>query len=868
MLCATFPSIAMSELLHRPRPNAGIAARCGLIWLAALTINTAAFGRQPAPAAPGDEAPSVTIAAGQSLDAALRQYQRAGLELVFTSATVRPDLRVLEVPTSGSLREQVDQLLATHDLTLRSGPRDRWIVVPAPAHAIAVRVETAGGAPIAGARLRLPAGGWLRTDADGRATLNEATAATAIEVEAVGFEPRRLDLGPDAGRPAPLCITLDALPEVSEAIEALAVRPRRLGETLSTITIEGPAVETLPLLGDDVIRGLEQVAGTASNERSARFSIRGGRSDETLVLLDGVELFEPFHLQDFGATVSVLPPGLLGAVDLVTGGFPADYGDRMAGVLTLTTREPPMARRSQLAVTLWDVQAATSGRFTERLGYQASVRRGSLDPAYDLGDLETDPTFWDALGKLTWSPSPRHDLRLEMLAADDSFGQDTMRDGDLESVHSRFDSTYAWLDHQAVIGRRLSSQSTVSFSRIERQRSARVEDARGALALDDARRLDVTGVAQRFGLQLGTSGELRAGVELRFLEAIYDQRGRNQLAAPLASGIGAPRPVVDSAFASSFIGSLVSGFISTRLEPVGGLVLEIGARFDENSITDDHLLSPRASVAWKVGAATSLRAAWGDFFQTHRLYELEVSDGERDFQSAERARRSVIGIDHRLRGRTSLRAEIYHRRINHPRVRFENLFDPFSFSPELEPDRVRVEAASSRAYGLELTAEGGGRRLGWTTSYALSRIEDRIAGRFVPRSIDQTHALRADLDVVLGRFSLDVGWQLHTGWPITAATAVVRQDGDGAVAVPVLGPLLGERLPEYHRLDVRLSRRFELPIGGLEAFAEVQNLYDRHNLRGFDLDFAVAEDGVTPIVLRQAEAWGGIFPRLGIRWTF
>ena len=61
---------------------------------------------------------------------------------------------------------------------------------------------------------------------------------------------------------------------------------------------------------------------------------------QCLVLLDGLEVLEPYHLKDFQGFLSIIDPDMLSGIDLYTGGFPVEYGDRSAGVLDLETLTP------------------------------------------------------------------------------------------------------------------------------------------------------------------------------------------------------------------------------------------------------------------------------------------------------------------------------------------------------------------------------------------------------------------------------------------------------------------------------------------------------------------------------------------------
>ena len=50
------------------------------------------------------------------------------------------------------------------------------------------------------------------------------------------------------------------------------------------------------------------------------------------VLLDGVELIEPFHLRDFQGVFSAIDPRVVSGVQVYSGGFPATYGDALSGL--------------------------------------------------------------------------------------------------------------------------------------------------------------------------------------------------------------------------------------------------------------------------------------------------------------------------------------------------------------------------------------------------------------------------------------------------------------------------------------------------------------------------------------------------------
>ena len=80
-----------------------------------------------------------------------------------------------------------------------------------------------------------------------------------------------------------------------------------------------------------------------------------------------------------------------------------------------------------------------------------------------------------------------------------------------------------------------------------------------------------------------------------------------------------------------------------------------------------------------------------------------------------------------------------------------------------------------------------------------------------------------------------MAWRFQTGWPTTPLTLEqIVGEGGQTELVPVLGPLNSERLPNYHRLDFRVSRYWQARWGSLTVFADIQNLYNRENVAGFE----------------------------------
>ncbi len=633
----------------------------------------------------------------------------------------------------------------------------------------------------------------------------------------------------------------------------------------------------LPHLGDDVIRALPLLPGVAAGDTSAQFNVRGGLTREVLFQLDGLEIYEPYHLQDFGAVFSIIDPRLLDEVQLLPGGFPVEYGDRSGAVLDLTTVSPDGPPRYEVGVSLLTMWGNGQGGFADDRGtWFASLRRGYLDLILDLvgpEDEETEkregsgPAYWDFNAKVGYRFDAGHELTSRILWSDDRNDQEEWEIEDGEPEYEFWDTSYGnaslWLHYGLVLGRRAYVSTVASYNRVDRDRSLVGEDSMSTQTIRDKRDLDVLGLRQDWSLEASTTHSLKWGFDLRRFDASFDYFSEfSNFLVDEGSTV----------FLGDFDSTSAALYAADRMRLGDRLTAEIGARWDRHELTDEDHVSPRLNLALALSPATVVRAGWGHFHQSQRPHELQVEDGEIEHLGAERAEHRTLGLEtwwQRGGGAWSLRAEVYQRLVDDVRPRYENLFDPFPQFPETSYDRYRIAPESSEAVGAELfVARRGSGRLDWWANYTWSETTDLIDGRDVPRQFDQTHAFTLSATWRPSPvWTFSGAWIYHTGWP---TTAVSGQLVDGEV-VPVLGPVNAENLPDYHRLDLRFSRRVQLKRRGtLELFLDVQNAYNRLNVSGYEVDdraFSVG-DGGEVVYTPRPEEWLGIVPSFGVSWIF
>lgn len=746
---------------------------------------------------------SATRYAGKPLAEALLDLRRQGLKIVFTSELVRPGMAVAEEPTATEPRRVLDQLLAPHGLQARDGPNGVVVVVP-------------GGAHADNTQRSLP-------------TVHEEMVVTPSRISLLREEP------------------------------------------VAFFEFSRDEILALPRLGDDLFRSLSLLPGTAANDVGAQFHVRGGRRDETQILLDGQELYEPFHLPDFDNAVSFVAPETLEEADLMTGGFAARYGDRMSGVLDMTTVTPDGSPRFRIGAGLPGGSAGASGALPDDRGaWIVEARRGSTDLVGRYLGAE-EPRYWDAFGKLDYRLDADHGLRLNVLHSGDRLLFEEADEEGHERLQTLYDSTYGWLTHRAVLGNRLYVDTAGSWAHIRQRRSGTEEEDEVDFSVLDDRDTRVVGARQGWSFAATTRHTLDWGWQLRRFDTRYNYFGTASFDTPLGR-IRSASSDTRTQFAGRFRVEHQSAYLADRMRLLEPLTLELGLRYDRYRLTGEDLLSPRLNLAYAVTDDSVVRLAWGRFGQSQRPYEVQVEDGDTGLHPVEESEHRVLGFEKVFdRGTAArelaFRVEVYQRAVFNPRPRFENLFEPINFFPESQPDRVRIAPRRSRAQGVELFLRGHlGPKVTWWTNYTYAATDDEIDGAWVPRLFDQTHSLNLDLDwKVNENWRLNAAWRFHTGWPTTPLTVErVPGGGDDIEWMPVLGSLNSDRMPVYHRLDLRVSRDWRWRGIALETFLDVQNAYDRQNVGGFDYEI----DEETGTLLKDPELWPGILPAFGVSVRF
>ena len=738
---------------------------------------------------------------GRNLSEVLSEIGTSSMRLVYSSEVVPARLRVTVEPAAAGGPPLLEELLTPHGL----------------------RAEHVGGIVYAVVRAPPPPG----------TTAPAAASAAPVPIEEVVVASSRYRLADD-----PL---------------------------LESTFLTQAELEALPRLADDSLKAVHRLPGAATNGLSGLAYIRGGEQSETLIVFDGLPMYEPFHLRMLSSPASILDPRTLDSMEVYAGGFTAEFGDRISAVIDARSTRPEADRYYEAGLSVFYTNALASARFADGRGqWLLSARRSNLDLISDMAESNDigKPAYADGFGRLDYRFSDATSASLHMLLATD---RSSLHDSEeIEFANADYRNSYVWgvIDHEWSPA--LRSSLLLSYSEVTAHRNGTLEEpGRQTGFVHDDRDYHVVGT-KLDGSWTTPRWLHRAGVEFRSLSARYRYASEVTF-EPDYPFPGDPGGTIARDLRPTPDGNHIAVYASSRLRVTDRLAAEVGARWDEQTYgaDADQQFAPRINLAFDASATTRLRASWGEFQQAQSINELQVEDGVAEFGPTQLADVIVLGLEQDLPGEQALRVEAYSKDYRELRPRYENLLDPLSLLPELRWDRVRIAPESARARGVELllTRKSVSPWNGWL-NYAWATVEDRESGVDTPRGWDQKHAFGGGVSWTSDPWVATLAATWHSGWPTTS----VRLDE------PVEAPpevLVGTRndiqLKDFLSIDARVSRRFTLRHGDLDAWFEVTNLTNHGN--PCCEEYRVL-DGPPPVLFKDEDNWLPILPSVGVLWRY
>jgi hypothetical protein len=642
------------------------------------------------------------------------------------------------------------------------------------------------------------------------------------------------------------------------------------GPQVSRFTLTRADIDRTPGALEDITRVVQHLPGVAADpDLLATFFVRGGAPEETLVLIDGVPLSNPYHL---GGFASIINPLLVESADFFAGPAPARYEPALSGVLDIRYPRTTPKKVSVIAdVSLLSAKARADVPLgLEGLSATVSVRRTFLEAYFAVlkavrlfGQNVVAPDLTEAFARVSY----RRGVHLSMLTfthASDGF-QFIVEPG--EEVLVNFAGDLKLSNSAQILSFRhevdLPGESELSFTAAY-LRDQNVFDVQGtidlatsALRQDVVARADLTWVFSKqnrssFGVQYAHRQTALEGT-------VADARG----AAPWAQ-----LPIVETfrpalPIRPAFSRNLFSVYAEHTVRPVEALAFEASARGQYETTQGQFTGSGRLAGAWSLPTLTVLKLSGGLVAQpVGRALALDPTFGVPSL-GPERTLSTVVGVEQPLPFEALVRLEGWSKWYQHLVV-----------NPDTD-DGVAARVADGRAV---FTNDGFGQALG-TDLMLLGRLRKFSyslglgvlqANRTNPlASGPMTYAVQWEQQFSTGAsisFSPNSKWvftaraNFRLGRPYTPVSGFVRDEAQ-ARWLPQLGSTSSSRYPFFFELSARGEHRFQWgPLSGA-FYVEVLNLTNTMNV--FSWVYAGGDAAMPPNQGRFTHL--PIRPFLGIR---
>ena len=680
-----------------------------------------------------------------------------------------------------------------------------------------------------------------------------------------------------------IALAEEAVPVEGIQVDGLSGRDRarfRESATGAPMEMDRAGVRSIPGAAEaDPVRAVDALPGvTRVSEIGASFNVRGGSADQNLFLLDGVPIFNPFHMLGI---FSVFNADMVKRTQLHSGGFAPEYGGRASSVLLVESDLGDGKFGVDAGLSLLTARLSVSGGLPEEVrdGFGLAGARWRISGRRSYADVLANP-FLRAdfpyylrdrqFGFEAWTRGGSR-LGITYYSGTDAFNLTAYERLDRsgwadEELHPEQDVTWRWGNRALGFSwtRPGSNGGSLdihgSYSRFE-----------GDFNLSEFGSPMLETAIHR--LSLGADMERRPGATLRW---------KSGLALEALEHSDVSRGEVESLVRNGHSAGLgASAYSQFHWSPNPQWLMEGGLRldhwFDSGTST-----SPRIALKRFLGDgrwAVRLDAGrYVQFLQSVRDESLPIALDSwvlagnevspvvsRQFQGG---LEGFFGADDEW----FASAAGYHR--DYEGLAARNWAD----DPGVRSDDFK--SGTGRSFGAEfLLRRNRGATTGWVSVSLLKatrKFPETVGSPDPSPEIEYPPAFdrRMEVDLVVQRrlpWSVDGGlrWSFGTGLPHTRYASfsvnsrrILDLRPGSRKRVVWLGPKNGDRFPVHHRLDMSLRKVIRKRWGTVTPYLNVLNVYNRKNVVFYEYSDYLGQSG------RRGRSLVPVLPTLGVEVSF
>ncbi|MDI6752148.1 MAG: TonB-dependent receptor [bacterium] len=698
--------------------------------------------------------------------------------------------------------------------------------------------------PISGARIDLSGKKKATTDKYGRFAIELPPALYRLSVKASGYneEVKEIEVFSDKTTQADFEL-IASLTFYGEEFVVESPSPTPAEEVIISkeTLLEAQIRDTSVNLFNDLSETLKTLPGViTAGDFSGALYVRGGSPMETIYILDRVFIYWPYR---WGGMLTMFNTRLIDEVDFYAGGFPAEGGQSLAGVIDIRYKKKSLSKRSGLfELSPTTAELLLNGPIKkEASSYLFSAKRTHYD--YLAKILSKDekgnvyPWFDDLLCKLYFDLSSKHKLTLFTPYVSEGMDMWLKEEHDPTIAGAHFGYNYKMgilgIDHKWIPTENHSLQTTLAY-----------KEDKGDFdfyhpEFSFKQKIYPKSVSLRSDLdwQISPSHKLRSGTYIYSSDLSFAGEFKTEVIKGTDTlKKGYEEKAYEIKKDANYIG--LYGWDRWKIKPK--LTLDSGLRYEYLDMTKDYSLVPKFSLKYDIGDKTSLKAAYCYNSQFPMdVFWLDEKEGNPDLKP-QKGIDYILGIERKVSEDVRLKCETY----------YKDLKDLILSDNE----KNFLNKGKGKAYGIELFLQKKeAKRLdGWISySWSVSKRQrgdsehmfengTETAGvsddpKFYPTEQDRRHTLS-----IVGNYKLSTKWRLSATWrfntgnPYTPLVGVVETGSETAILYkPIWGEYNSKRMPNYQVLDLKIERLFKIKGMDCSSYLQFLNLYNHKNIYGY-----------------------------------
>ncbi len=594
-------------------------------------------------------------------------------------------------------------------------------------------------------------------------------------------------------------------------------------------------IKNIPLLfGErDILKVATKLPGiTTAGEGAGGYNVRGGKSDQNLILLDNAVIYNPSH---FFGIFSALNPFTSSTVNIYKGSIPSEYGGRLSSVFDINTKDANVSSFSGEA-SIGPVMSNLTLEIPiikEKSGFLIGARSTYSD--WILKHLEEESlknsqaSFYDVVAKYNHKINNNNDIKFSGYISKDVF---SITSDSLYSYSNRLFSL-KW-DHRfnnKNNGKLILVNSQYDFDINYNSNSDinqnfnlgyKINETELKLKMNyfysDVHKFDY-GISSK--LYVVSPGELKPfGLNSIYDPLIIPEERALESAVFISDSYSVnERLLIDAGIRYSFYVAL--GPSSQRVYedgvPLGEGTLVDVLNFENNEVIKTYGgLEVRLSTRYFLTSDTSIKASYNNTFQYIHTLSNNTTVSPTDTWKL-----SDLNIEPQEANQLSLgfyknfKENNYELSIEGYYKKFENLLDYKVGAKLLLNEAIETEVlqGEGKAYGVEfLIKKLNGKFNGWlgyTYARTFNKFDSKFNeelinnGNYFPSNYDKPHDFSLVTNYkITNRFSISANFIYQTGRPVTYPVGNYYYNGAEYVLYSDRNEF---RIPDYYRLDLSFN---------------------------------------------------------------